>query len=130
MVNRSAGSVASVFFSFCLQLHGIDCPEKRQASGRKTKQFTSELVFGKTVTVVDPGRGRYSRTVGDVILSGGQGNPHREGKVASARPHRPVFSRLLLVEGFASSLMTCSSPESIRAMRPYCTFSGVSLDKW
>ena len=34
-----------------IRLHGIDCPEKRQAFGNRAKQFTSNLVFAKTVTV-------------------------------------------------------------------------------
>lgn len=34
-----------------IRLHGIDCPEKGQAFGNKAKQFTADLVFGKTVTV-------------------------------------------------------------------------------
>ncbi len=34
-----------------IRLHGIDCHEKRQAFGNRAKQFTSALVFGKTVTV-------------------------------------------------------------------------------
>ena len=55
-----------------IRLHGIDCPEKRQAFGKKAKQFTSGLVFGKTVTVQDHGRGRYGRTIGEVRLPVGQ----------------------------------------------------------
>ncbi len=34
-----------------IRLHGIDCPEKAQPFGTKAKQFTSEMVFGKDVTV-------------------------------------------------------------------------------
>ena len=41
-----------------IRLHGIDCPEKRQAFGNGAKQFTSNLVFGKTVTMRDHGRDR------------------------------------------------------------------------
>ena len=47
-----------------IRLHGIDCPEKRQAFGNRAKQFTSRLVYGKTVTVRDLGQDRYGRTVG------------------------------------------------------------------
>ena len=55
-----------------IRLHGIDCPEKRQAFGNRGKQFASALVFGKTVTVQDHGRHRYGRTIGDVILPDGR----------------------------------------------------------
>ena len=54
-----------------IRLHGIDCPEKRQAFGKKAKQFTSELVFGKTITVTVLDVDRYGRTVGEVILPDG-----------------------------------------------------------
>ncbi len=55
-----------------IRLHGIDCPEKRQAFGNRAKQFTSTLVFGKTVTVQVMDRDRYGRTVGEVLLPDGR----------------------------------------------------------
>ncbi len=55
-----------------IRLHGIDCPEKRQAFGKRAKQLTSNLVFGKTVTVQVLDRDRYGRTIGDVILPDGR----------------------------------------------------------
>ena len=54
-----------------IRLNGIDCPEKKQAFGQKAKQFTSSLVFGKTVVVVPSQKDRYKRTVGDVFLPDG-----------------------------------------------------------
>lgn len=54
-----------------IRLHGVDCPEKKQAFGQKAKQFTSSLVFGKTVVVVPSKKDRYKRTVGDVFLPDG-----------------------------------------------------------
>jgi endonuclease YncB( thermonuclease family) len=55
-----------------IRLHGIDCPEKRQAFGNKAKQFTSHLVFGKDVTIIEHGFDKYGRILGDVILADGQ----------------------------------------------------------
>lgn len=54
-----------------IRLRGVDCPEKKQPFGQKAKQFTSMLVFGKTVTVVPSEKGRYGRTIGDVFLPTG-----------------------------------------------------------
>ncbi len=55
-----------------IRLHGIDCPEKRQAFGKRAKQLTSNLVFGKTVTVQAVDRHRYGRTVAEVLLPDGR----------------------------------------------------------
>jgi len=46
-----------------IRLYGIDCPEKRQSFGKRAKQFTSELVFGKVVEVEPVATDRYGRTV-------------------------------------------------------------------
>ncbi len=59
-----------------IRLHGIDCPEKRQAFGKRAKQFTSSLVFAKTVTVQALDRDRYGRTVGEVLLPDGRSLNH------------------------------------------------------
>jgi len=55
-----------------IRLNGIDCPEKGQPFGTKAKEFTSEMVFGKTVTVHVTDTDRYGRTVADVILTDGR----------------------------------------------------------
>ncbi len=55
-----------------IRLHGIDCPEKRQPFGKRAKQFTSRLTYGKEVTVEDLGQDRYGRTIGEVILPDGR----------------------------------------------------------
>ena len=34
-----------------IRLHGIDCPEKRQAFGKRAKQFASRLTYGKQVVI-------------------------------------------------------------------------------
>ena len=50
--------------------HGVDCPESRQPFGQRARQFTSGLVFGRTVTVSVRDTDRYGRTVGDVFVPG------------------------------------------------------------
>ena len=55
-----------------IRLHGIDCPERRQAFGKRAKQFTSRFTYGKQVTVKDLGQDRYGRTVGEVRLPDGE----------------------------------------------------------
>jgi micrococcal nuclease len=49
-----------------IRLYGIDCPEKRQAFGNKARKYTSDVVFGKSVSVVEKDKDRYGRTVGIV----------------------------------------------------------------
>lgn len=51
-----------------IRLHGIDAPEKSQAFGRSSKRAASDLAFGEEVTVIEHGRDRYGRTLGEVIL--------------------------------------------------------------
>ncbi len=54
-----------------IRLHGIDCPEKKQAYGQKAKHAASALVFGKEVTLHTFGKDKYGRTIGDVLLPDG-----------------------------------------------------------
>jgi len=53
-----------------IRLYGIDTPEKRQAFGKKAKQFTSSMVFGKTIEVKIKDIDRYGRTVALVYVDG------------------------------------------------------------
>src|SRR5215469_1762040 len=59
-----------------IRLNGIDCPEKRQAYGKRAKQAASELVFGKDVTLNTFGKDKYRRTIADVLLSDGTNVNH------------------------------------------------------
>ena len=51
-----------------IRLYGIDTPEKRQAFGKRAKQFTSKMVYGKTVEVETKDIDRYGRTVAIVTV--------------------------------------------------------------
>ena len=54
-----------------IRLDGIDCPELKQAFGRKAKDFVSDLVFGETVKVVYEDTDFYGRILGVVYAPGG-----------------------------------------------------------
>jgi endonuclease YncB( thermonuclease family) len=51
-----------------IRLDGIDAPESSQDWGSRAKQSLSDLVFGKTVTVISSKKDRYGRTLGKVML--------------------------------------------------------------
>lgn len=53
-----------------IRLDGIDCPESGQDFGRRAKQFTSAMVFGKTVRVDSGNLERYGRLIGRVSVDG------------------------------------------------------------
>jgi endonuclease YncB( thermonuclease family) len=53
-----------------IRLYGVDCPEKKQAFGKKAKQFTSDMVFKKTVDVTPVNNDRYGRTIAWITHSG------------------------------------------------------------
>jgi endonuclease YncB( thermonuclease family) len=55
-----------------IRLDGIDAPESSQDFGSRAKQSLSDLVFGKTVTVISSKKDRYGRTLGKVALSDGK----------------------------------------------------------
>jgi endonuclease YncB( thermonuclease family) len=53
-----------------IRLDGIDAPESAQDFGSRAKQSLSDLVFGKTVTVISSKKDRYGRTLGKVMIEG------------------------------------------------------------
>lgn len=53
-----------------IRLNGIDAPEKSQNYGQKSKQYLSDLIFGKQVGVKTHGSDIYGRVLGDIFLSG------------------------------------------------------------
>ncbi|WP_266202291.1 thermonuclease family protein [Pontibacter kalidii] len=55
-----------------VRLYGVDTPEKNQAYGQRAKQYTSDLVFGKSVRLIVNNKDRYGRTVGTIILPDGR----------------------------------------------------------
>ena len=75
-----------------VRLNGIDCPEKGQPFGARAKQLTSELAFGKTVTVRPAGTDRYGRTLGEVLLPDGRAL-NRELVAAGMAWHYAQYSK-------------------------------------
>ena len=55
---------------FRIRLDKIDAPEKNQAFGQKSKQYLSNLVFGKQVIIRFREIDRYGRILGTVFCNG------------------------------------------------------------
>lgn len=53
-----------------VRLHGIDCPEKKQAFGKVASTFLGEHIFNRVVEVHVKGKDRYGRTIGIVYDKG------------------------------------------------------------
>lgn len=55
-----------------IRLLGIDAPERQQAYSAQAKQYASQLVFGKIVTVEFKKKDQWGRILGEVTLLTGQ----------------------------------------------------------
>lgn len=55
-----------------LRLAEVDCPESGQPFGKNAKQFTSDKVFGKTVSFVETSTDRYGRSIAKVYYDNGK----------------------------------------------------------
>jgi micrococcal nuclease len=51
-----------------IRLEGIDCPEMKQDFGTRAKQATSDLCYGKRVSIHKSGVDRYGRTLAYVYV--------------------------------------------------------------
>jgi micrococcal nuclease len=92
-----------------VRLNGIDAPERKQAYGRKAKEFLSSLVFEKRVEVIVRDRDRYGRYVGDVMIG---------GKSASAE---------LVAAGLAWQYVAYSKDRSLTALQMAARSRGIGL---
>lgn len=77
--------------SYKIRLFAVDCPELGQSFGRNARQFTSDLVFGKQVTVYYTGKDRYQRYLGTVTTADGK-NLNRELVKAGLAWHYKAYS--------------------------------------
>lgn len=100
-----------------VRLNEIDTPESGQPYGNKAKQELSDLIYGKTVTVITNSKDRYGRTLGRVYLDDLDINSELI-KRGSAWVYRQYSKdeKLLLLENEAKSqkLGLWSLPESER----------------
>ena len=55
-----------------VRLHGIDCPERKQAFYGEAKRYAAELAFGNSVVVRIKGHDRWKRAIGEVVLRDGR----------------------------------------------------------
>lgn len=53
-----------------VRLADVDCPETGQSYGRRAKDFTSAMVFGREVSVETRGLDQYNRVIGHVTVDG------------------------------------------------------------
>lgn len=53
-----------------VRLDAIDAPELGQPFGQAAKRALSEMVFGKSVTVIEKKKDRWGRTIGHVLVDG------------------------------------------------------------
>jgi endonuclease YncB( thermonuclease family) len=51
-----------------IRLYGIDAPDIGQAFSKRAKQFTSDMVYGKTVEVKTKDKDQHGRTVGLITV--------------------------------------------------------------
>jgi endonuclease YncB( thermonuclease family) len=120
-----------------VRLSGIDCPEIGQDFGTRAKAATSELAFGKAVTIHWRGHDRFGRIVADVILPDGRNVNHelvRRGLAWWYRnyaPHDPILPKLE-AEARAAKLGLWSQPNPVppwesrptRKMNPLAEVAG------
>lgn len=53
-----------------IRMAGIDAPERKQAFGKKAKQYLASMIGNKRVTVEFKKRDRYGRIVGSILYQG------------------------------------------------------------
>jgi endonuclease YncB( thermonuclease family) len=52
-----------------VRLANIDCPERKQPFSKKAKQFASNSIFGKMVTIHVSKKDRYGRSIANVLYN-------------------------------------------------------------
>ncbi|WP_298499817.1 thermonuclease family protein [uncultured Algibacter sp.] len=52
-----------------VRVANIDCPERKQPFSNKSKQFTSNAIFGKKIIIKELSKDRYGRSIANVIYN-------------------------------------------------------------
>lgn len=81
-----------------IRLYQIDAPEKGQDFGNKSKEYLSNLIFNKTVQVINYGKDRYGRTLSTIML---QTSPVKEKYSDCEIIHRIDVNITMIYEGMA-----------------------------
>lgn len=74
-----------------IRLNGIDSPEKSQAYGMKAKEFTSDMLFGKTVRVFGKENDRYGRLIADIYIDAAN----------TSGEYGAWYNKVIVVSGYA-----------------------------
>ncbi len=82
-----------------VRLANIDCPERKQAFSKRAKQFVSEAIFSKTVTLEVLSKDRYGRFIANVFYDDGCN-----------------LSKVLLKAGLAWHYIKYSNDDSLQAL--------------
>jgi micrococcal nuclease len=64
------GDTIKINNRYIIRFYGIDTPEKKQAFGPEAKQYLTNLIYGKRVTVKYKNKDQYGRAVGRVFYDG------------------------------------------------------------
>jgi micrococcal nuclease len=54
--------------SLKIRMNGIDAPEKKQDDFKNSKQFLSNLIFGKRIKIIGTSTDKYKRTLADIFV--------------------------------------------------------------
>ena len=69
VIRREGGTIK-------VRLFGIDCPEKGQRHGKEARQLAFKHAYGRVALIESHGKGRYGRTIGNIMLPDGENLNH------------------------------------------------------
>ncbi len=85
-----------------VRLANIDCPEKKQPYSASAKQFVSDAIFNKTVTIQVLNKDRYRRSIANVSYNDSLNLSYQLVKNGLAW-HYVKYSKDSLLQGFENS---------------------------